>query len=105
YGLSASIFSRNLNRAEELAQQIDSGDVSINRAQYATATPSVPTGGQRTSGSGRRNGKEGLLKYTAAQTVIADNLIGAQNELQIATPFVVQLLKTLRLIRRYVPFI
>ncbi|MEL6307543.1 MAG: succinic semialdehyde dehydrogenase [Chloroflexota bacterium] len=105
YGLSASIFSRNLNHAEELAQQIDSGDVSINRAQYATATPSVPTGGQRTSGSGRRNGKEGLLKYTAAQTVIADNLIGAQNDLQIATPFVVQLLKTLRLIRRYVPFI
>lgn len=105
YGLSASIFSSNFKRAEEIALEIDSGDVSINRAQYATGTPSLPTGGQKNSGMGRRNGREGLLKYTASQSVLTDNLIGAEKSLIIGTPFVLRMVKLLRKIRRYVPFI
>lgn len=105
YGLSASIFSRNLSRAQKLALKIDTGDVSVNRAQYVTGTPGLPSGGQRNSGTGRRNGPEGLLKYTVSQSILLDNMIGAEKSLQIATPFVVRLLKTLRIIRRYIPFI
>ncbi|MGJ3237323.1 MAG: succinic semialdehyde dehydrogenase [Anaerolineae bacterium] len=105
YGLSASIFSKNLKRAHELALRIDSGDVSVNRAQYATGTPSLPTGGQRMSGTGRRNGREGLLKYTAPQSILLDNMLGAEKSLQIATPFVMRMIKLLRLVRRYVPFV
>lgn len=105
YGLSASIFSKNLKRAQDIALQIDAGDVNVNRAQYGTGTPGLPTGGQGQSGTGRRNGPEGLLKYTASQSVLLDNLIGAEKSLQIATPFAVTMIKALRVIRRYIPFI
>jgi len=105
FGLSASIFSSNLKRAQDIALQIDTGDVSVNRAQYAIGTPSIPSGGQRESGMGRRNGAEGILKYTASQSIVLDNLIGAEKELQIATPFAVTVIKALRVIRRYIPFI
>lgn len=105
YGLSASIYARDLQAAEELALKINSGDVSINRAQYATGTPSLPTGGQKNSGLGRRNGPEGLLKYTTPQSILVDNLIGAEESLIIATPFVITVLKILRTIRRYFPYI
>lgn len=105
YGLSASIYSRNLKRAGEIAIQLDTGDVSINRAQFVSGTPALPMGGQRESGLGRRNGPEGLLKYTASQSVLSDNQLGMQTELLIATPLVVTLVKVLRAIRRYVPFL
>ncbi|GAB5494446.1 MAG: succinic semialdehyde dehydrogenase [Phototrophicaceae bacterium] len=105
YGLSASIYSSNLKRSQEIALKINSGDVSVNRAQYVTGTPSLPSGGQGTSGTGRRNGREGLLKYTATQSIMLDNLIGAEKSLMIATPFAVRLIKTIRKIRRYIPFI
>jgi acyl-CoA reductase-like NAD-dependent aldehyde dehydrogenase len=105
YGLSASIFSRNLRRAEKLATRIDTGDVSINRAQFVTGTPSLPMGGQRESGIGRRNGPEGLLKFTAPQSIMADNQIGMQTELKIATPLAVTFVRLLHWIRRYIWFI
>jgi len=105
YGLSASIFSRNLKRAQQIAQRIHSGDVSVNRAQFVIGTPSLPFGGQGQSGSGRRNGPEGLLKYTTTQSILLDNLIGAEKSPVIATPVVIKLLNMLRALRRYVPFV
>jgi succinate-semialdehyde dehydrogenase/glutarate-semialdehyde dehydrogenase len=106
YGLSASIFSGNHKRAKNLALQIDTGDVAINRAQFVVGTASLPSGGQRSSGLGRRNGSEGLLKYTVSQSILVDNLLlGAEKELIIATPFVRTMINLLRAIRRYIPFI
>jgi succinate-semialdehyde dehydrogenase/glutarate-semialdehyde dehydrogenase len=105
YGLSASVFSSNLKRAQEIAQRIDSGDVSVNRAQFVIATPDLPSGGQRQSGSGRRNGPEGLLKFTATQSILLDNLLGQKPDLLIADPITLQLVKALRVIKRYVPFL
>lgn len=105
YGLSASIYSQDLARAEQLAARLDAGDVSVNRAQFAIATPSLPTGGQRASGLGRRNGKEGLLKYTTSQALLLDTLLGAETSLTLTTPRVLRLIKLLRRVRRYVPFV
>ncbi|MGB7337576.1 MAG: succinic semialdehyde dehydrogenase, partial [Phototrophicaceae bacterium] len=90
YGLSASVYSNDLKHAQAVALQINSGDVSVNKAQYATGTPSLPSGGQKMSGTGRRNGREGLLKYTASQSIVLDNLMGAEDSLLIATPFVIR---------------
>lgn len=105
YGLSASIFSRDLRRAEEIATQIDSGDVSINRAQFVIATPSLPFGGQRESGLGRRNGDVGLLKYTASQSILTDKMWITDQDLTIATPRTMFAVNALRHLRRYIPFI
>jgi betaine-aldehyde dehydrogenase len=106
YGLSASIFSSNHGRAKKVALQLDTGDVAINRAQYVIGTAGLPSGGQRNSGFGRRNGPEGLLKYTASQSILVDNLLlGAEKELIIVTPFIRIVIKLLHKVRRFVPFI
>ncbi|MGB1286183.1 MAG: succinic semialdehyde dehydrogenase [Aggregatilineales bacterium] len=105
YGLAASIFTKNLKRGEALAQQIDTGDVSINRTQFVIGTPAMPSGGQRESGLGRRNGPEGLLKYVSSQSVLVDNGFGQTTDLSLADPTSLKLIHILRTIRKYVPFI
>ena len=105
YGLSASIFTRDFKRAEQIALRLDTGDVSVNRPQMAVATPSLPTGGQRNSGLGRRNGKEGLLRFTHTQSFLTDTLFAQQPELRLADPTSLQFALLLRKIRRYIKFI
>jgi acyl-CoA reductase-like NAD-dependent aldehyde dehydrogenase len=72
YGLSASIWSRDLDTARALAARIRAGSVNINDG-YVAAIGSVaaPMGGMGDSGVGRRHGPDGLLRYTEAQTVAA----------------------------------
>ena len=105
YGLSASIFTRDFKRAEQIALRLDTGDVSVNRPQMAVATPSLPSGGQRNSGVGRRNGKEGLLRFTHTQSFLSDSLFAQQPELRLADPTSLQFAMILRVIRRYIKFI
>jgi len=105
YGLSASIFTRDLKRGEQIALRLDTGDVSINRTQMAVGTPSLPTGGQRASGVGRRNGPEGIVKYCATQAILIDSMIGQKPELSLADPLTLNLVKALRVVRRFLPFI
>jgi succinate-semialdehyde dehydrogenase/glutarate-semialdehyde dehydrogenase len=70
YGLNASIYSQDGSRARELAQQIKCGTVNINEG-FASAFGSIdsPMGGMRESGMGRRQGAEGIHRYTESQTV------------------------------------
>jgi len=72
YGLSASIWSTDLDAAHLLAGRIRAGAVNINDG-YLSAIGSVaaPMGGMGASGVGRRHGAEGILRYTEAQTVAA----------------------------------
>ncbi len=105
YGLSASIFSKDLARAEKIAERIESGDVSINRTQMCTATPALPTGGEKNSGIGRRNGESGLMKYVKTQSILADNLFAQKPELTVADPLTLKLVVLLRAVRRHIPFI
>jgi acyl-CoA reductase-like NAD-dependent aldehyde dehydrogenase len=70
YGLNASIYSRDLRRARRLAAQIRCGTVNINEGFAASfASIDAPMGGMRDSGTGRRQGAEGIRRYTEAQTV------------------------------------
>ncbi len=52
YGLSFSIFTRDIDTALKLARQAESGMVHINRATIQDE-PHVPFGGQGLSGFGR----------------------------------------------------
>ena len=72
YGLSASIWSADLDAARRLAGRIRAGAVNINDG-YLSAIGSVaaPMGGMRASGVGRRHGADGILRYTETQTVAA----------------------------------
>jgi succinate-semialdehyde dehydrogenase / glutarate-semialdehyde dehydrogenase len=76
YGLNASVWSRNVRRARQIATRIRAGTVNVNEAYGATwlATAS-PIGGMKQSGTGRRHGAEGILKYTETQTIAVQRLL------------------------------
>lgn len=67
YGLGASVWSADTDKALEIAKQIQSGTVWVNEAQHLS--PLVSFAGHKQSGVGVENGLEGLLEYTNAQTI------------------------------------
>jgi succinate-semialdehyde dehydrogenase/glutarate-semialdehyde dehydrogenase len=76
YGLNASIYSQDGSRARELARRITCGTVNINEAFSATfASIDSPMGGMRQSGMGRRQGSEGIDRYTESQSVATQRLV------------------------------
>ena len=76
YGLNASIYSQDGARARAIARFIKCGTVNINEAFGATfASIDSPMGGMRESGMGRRQGSEGVHRYTESQSVATQRLI------------------------------
>ena len=76
YGLNASIYSQDGSRARAIAQFVKCGTVNINEAFAATfASLDAPMGGMRQSGMGRRQGAEGVLRFTETQAVATQRLI------------------------------
>ncbi len=63
YGLSAAIFSRDVERAEQLARRIQSGICHINDATVHDE-PQVPFGGVKNSGWGRFGGEWAAEEFT-----------------------------------------
>ena len=69
YGLNASVVG-DKHQAAAVAQRIMAGTVNVNEAFRATfASLDTPMGGMKASGMGRRNGVNGLLKYTDVRAV------------------------------------
>jgi succinate-semialdehyde dehydrogenase/glutarate-semialdehyde dehydrogenase len=76
YGLNASIYSRDRKRARLIARYLECGTVNVNEAFAATfGSIDAPMGGMRESGSGRRQGAEGVLRFTETQAVATQRLI------------------------------
>src|SRR3954471_14000413 len=76
YGLNASIYSKDTKRARVIARHIKCGTVNINEAFAATfASLDSPMGGMRESGTGRRQGPEGILRYTEPQSVATQRVL------------------------------
>jgi vanillin dehydrogenase len=63
YGLAAAVFSRDVPRALELAQRIESGICHINDATVHDE-PQMPFGGVKDSGWGRFGGRAALEEFT-----------------------------------------
>ncbi len=75
YGLSASVWSRDLRHGEAIARRVMSGSVNVNDGAAAAAgSIEAPMGGMKDSGLGRRHGAEGIRKYTEAQTIAAQRV-------------------------------
>ncbi len=68
--LNAAVMGRSLPRARRVADRLVAGSVNINEGYRATfSSVDAPMGGLRASGIGRRNGIEGLRRFTDAVTV------------------------------------
>ncbi|MER7082537.1 aldehyde dehydrogenase (NAD+) [Saccharopolyspora kobensis] len=77
YGLNASVFSRDERRARRVAARIKAGTVNLNEGYAAAyASQGASMGGMKESGLGRRHGPAGLLKYTEAQSVASQRVLG-----------------------------
>jgi acyl-CoA reductase-like NAD-dependent aldehyde dehydrogenase len=63
YGLSAAVYSQDVNRAVSVAQRIQSGIVHINGSTVADE-PQIPFGGVKNSGYGRFGGPWGIAEFT-----------------------------------------
>jgi acyl-CoA reductase-like NAD-dependent aldehyde dehydrogenase len=74
YGLTASVFTRDIARGRRIAEQIDAGTVMINEVVYTHAVAQTPWGGVKQSGYGRTHGRLGLLEMVSAQHVHVNSL-------------------------------
>jgi aldehyde dehydrogenase (NAD+) len=70
YGLAASIWSRDVQQAIEVARRIRTGTVWIN--DHHVLNPHAPFGGFKESGIGREMGIAGMLEYTEPKHIHVD---------------------------------
>ncbi|WP_028653841.1 succinic semialdehyde dehydrogenase [Nocardioides sp. J54] len=76
YGLNGAIYTRDTERGRRIARQVKCGTVNVNEAFGATfASIGAPMGGMRESGMGRRQGSEGIHRYTESQSVAVQRLM------------------------------
>ena len=68
YGLSASIFSRDIARAWNLARRVESGICHIN-GPTVHDEPQMPFGGVKASGYGRFGGKAAIDEFTTLRWI------------------------------------
>jgi len=67
YGLGSAVFSKNLERAQELASQIEAGGCFIN--SMVKSDPRLPFGGIKDSGYGRELSYFGIREFVNIKTV------------------------------------
>lgn len=67
FGLSSNLWSRNIERARELATRIEAGGVFING--MTASDPRLPFGGVKNSGYGRELSTFGIQEFVNVQTV------------------------------------
>ncbi|HUS09066.1 MAG TPA: aldehyde dehydrogenase family protein [Pyrinomonadaceae bacterium] len=62
YGLTASVWTRNIARGRRLAERIEAGTVMVNEVVYTHGIAQTPWGGVKESGYGTTHGRMGLLQ-------------------------------------------
>lgn len=70
-GLAASVWSRDLARAETLSAHLEAGQIGVNDLMGHYAVCSLPFGGFKDSGLGRRHSDDGLRMFCQPQSVLA----------------------------------
>ncbi|MDQ4040421.1 MAG: succinic semialdehyde dehydrogenase [Actinomycetota bacterium] len=70
FGLAGSVFTKDVEKGERIARQVESGAVCVNDAMTNYAALEIPMGGWKTSGMGSRHGAYGIRKYCAQQTLL-----------------------------------
>ena len=74
YGLGASIWTQDLDKAERLSSSVESGIVSVNNV--VASDPRVPFGGVKKSGFGRELSRYGMLEFVNIKSVrLYDQLV------------------------------
>ncbi len=74
YGLGASIWTQDLDKADKLSRMVESGIITVNNV--VVSDPRVPFGGVKQSGFGRELSRYGMLEFVNIKSIrFYDNLI------------------------------
>jgi acyl-CoA reductase-like NAD-dependent aldehyde dehydrogenase len=79
YGVTVSIWTRDLVKGKELGRRIDAGCAIVNDCLLAYSIAENPFGGMKQSGIGRTNGETGLRSFCHEQSVITDRFSRKRN--------------------------
>ena len=74
YGLTASVWTRNIARGRRIAERIEAGTVMVNEVVYTHGIAQTPWGGVKDSGYGRTHGRMGLLELVHPQHIHVNRL-------------------------------
>ena len=74
YGLTASVWTRDIRRGERVARRLEAGTVMVNEVLYTHGIAQTPWGGVKLSGIGTTHGRAGLLELVHAQHVHTNRL-------------------------------
>lgn len=75
FGLSASVFTQNRERAARVVKALRSGMAAVNDFGGMTyMAQDLPFGGVKASGFGRMNGRDGLRACTQPRAILDDRL-------------------------------
>jgi acyl-CoA reductase-like NAD-dependent aldehyde dehydrogenase len=72
YGLSASVWTQDMKRAQRVARALITGNVSINNVMLTEGNHALPFGGAKQSGFGRYKGEFGFYAFSNVKAVILD---------------------------------
>ena len=76
YGLSASVWSRDPDRADRVSRRLEVGAVNINNVMVNLFQFGLPQGGWKDSGVGARfGGPNGVLKFCRQQACVSERII------------------------------
>ena len=67
FGLGATVWGRDVRRAEKVARQISTGMITINN--IVVSDPRMPFGGVKNSGIGRELSRYGMLEFTSLKSI------------------------------------
>jgi acyl-CoA reductase-like NAD-dependent aldehyde dehydrogenase len=74
YGLTASVWTRNIAKGKRIAEQIHAVTVMVNEVVYTHGIAQTPWGGIKESGYGRTHGRMGLLELVYPQHIHVNRL-------------------------------
>lgn len=79
FGLTASVWTRDLRRGQRMAEQIEAGTVMVNEVLYTHGIAQTPWGGVKQSGLGHTHGRLGLLELVVPHHIHVNRLARFQD--------------------------
>jgi acyl-CoA reductase-like NAD-dependent aldehyde dehydrogenase len=76
YGLTNSVWTRNVGAAQKIAERLECGVVTINNHAFSAGIPTVPWGGVKWTGMGSTNSHHALAEMVRPQLVLSDKPAG-----------------------------